>query len=71
MKYMLTKSTHPIYGEGFTITKSNNEENFTSFPAEVGNSNYDAFLVDTNLTDKKVKALTPDKWYDFPKETKK
>lgn len=68
MKYMLSKNTHPIYGEFYDVTTTVDDEMFTSFPAEIGNPNYDAFLVDTNLTDKKVKALTPDKWYDFPKD---
>jgi hypothetical protein len=45
------------------------ENHGINFPAVIGNPNYDQFLVDTKLTDKKVKALTPDKWYDFPKES--
>ena len=40
------------------------------FPALVGNPNYDKFLVDAKLTDKQVKALKPDVWYDFPEGDK-
>jgi invasion protein IalB len=46
------------------------DEMFTSFPAEIGNSNYDQFLVDAKLTDKQVKALKSDVWYDFPEGDK-
>ena len=55
--------------KSFNVTTTLDEIVFTSFPAEIGNPNYDQFLVDAKLTDKKVKALTPDKWYDFPKES--
>ena len=67
MKYLFTVielSENKLYN----ITTTTDDENFTSFPAVVGNPNYDAFLVQANLTDKKVQALTPDKWYDFPKD---
>ena len=40
----------------------------TGFPAEVGNPNYDQFLISAKLTDKKAKALEPDVWFDFPGE---
>jgi hypothetical protein len=43
---------------------------FTQFLAEVGNPNYDQFLVDAKLTDKQVKELKPDVWYDFPEGDK-
>ena len=46
------------------------DESFTQFPTEVGNPNYDQFLVDAKLTDKQVKALKPDVWYDFPEGDK-
>lgn len=48
------------------ITTTSDDVNFVSFPAVVGNPNYDAFLVQAELTDKQVHALTPDVWYDFP-----
>ena len=49
------------------ITTTSPESGASTFEAVNGNLHYDQFLVDANLTDKKVKALTPDKWYDFPK----
>ena len=45
------------------------DKSVLGFPAEVGNPAYDQFLVDAQLTDSEVQALTPDTWYDFPKET--
>lgn len=68
MKYMLNKIDSSV-GEFVSIVIDSGE-GFTSFPAEVGNPNYDAFLEQAKLTDKQVQALTPDTWYDFPKETK-
>ena len=44
------------------------ENSGLSFPAEVGNPNYDAFLVSAKLTDEEVHALEPDVWYNFPTE---
>lgn len=64
-KYLIEKYEGPIPYVGVKISLGNDA--FTMFAAEVGNPSYDQFLVDTNLTDKKVQALTPDKWYDFPK----
>lgn len=66
MKYMYNSIELPSAVIG-NITTTSDDENFTSFPAEIGNPNYDQFLIQAKLTDKKVKALTPDKWYDFPK----
>jgi hypothetical protein len=51
------------------ITTSDNEV-FTSFPAEIGNPNYDQFLATVSLTDEEVKKLKPDVWYDFPEGAK-
>lgn len=39
---------------------------YISFPAEVGNPNYDNFLVEAELTDEQVNNLPIDVWYDFP-----
>lgn len=39
---------------------------FESFSASVKNPRYVQFLVDAQLTDTEVNALTPDTWYDFP-----
>lgn len=40
-------------------------EQFTSFPAEVGNPNFDAFLESQGLTDAEVQAMEPDEWHDM------
>ena len=65
MKYMISK--FESFGtESVNVTTTSDDESFTSFPAVVGNPNYDAFLVQAELTDKQVRALTPNVWYDFP-----
>lgn len=68
MKYSITKYKFEDV-ELFNITTTFDDVTFTNFTGEVGNPNYDQFLADTGLTDKKVQALTPNKWYDFPKES--
>jgi hypothetical protein len=40
------------------------DNTFQSFPAEVGNPNYDKFLEANELTDKQVHALKTDVWYE-------
>ena len=45
------------------IDRGNGE--FTSFPAEVGNPNYDSFLESQGLTDAEVQAMEPDTWHDM------
>lgn len=40
-----------------------------TFFQDKSNPDYVQFLVDAQLTDTEVHALTPDVWYDFPKET--
>lgn len=67
MKYKITKSEIRNTIDT-SIVVTSDDENFMGFSVEVGNPNYDAFLVQAKLTDKQVKALTPDTWYDFPKE---
>lgn len=64
MKYIIFR--HELPDAIISIIGVQDKELFTSFPAEVGNPNYDAFLEQAKLTDKQVKALTPDTWYDFP-----
>jgi ABC-type oligopeptide transport system substrate-binding subunit len=54
------------YNPVIIVLTTFDNENFTSFPAEVGNPNYDAFLEQAQLTDKQVHSLKPDVWYDFP-----
>jgi hypothetical protein len=68
MKYMITVFETTDY-KNYNITTTPDDVVFTSFPAVIGNPNYDQFLEKTKLTDKKVHALTPDEWYDFPEET--
>jgi hypothetical protein len=60
-KYMITNV------EEFTVTVIENEYAI-NFPAEIGNVHYDLFLLQAQLTDEEVHALTPDVWYDFPEE---
>lgn len=67
MKYLLTIFTS-MFSSSLYITVTEDNEVFTSFPVEVGNTSYDAFLEQAKLTDTEVQALTPDTWYDFPKE---
>lgn len=65
MKYMITEiETHGVVARNVATTAD--DVNFVGFPAEIGNQNYDAFLVQAELTDKQVHALTPEVWYDFP-----
>lgn len=40
-------------------------DQFVSFPAEVGNPNYDSFLESQSFTDAEVKAMEPDVWHDM------
>jgi hypothetical protein len=69
MKYMITVSE--FYGEIYrSIAITADGKEVTSFPAVVGNPNYDQFLVQAELTDEQVHALKPDVWYDFPQEAK-
>ena len=68
MKYLIIK--YESFNEDFwSIITTSDDEVFTSFPAEVGNPNYDAFLIQAQLTDEELHELTPDTWYDFPKVT--
>ena len=41
------------------------EDQYTSFPAEVGNPVYDSFLESQGLTDAEVQAMEPDVWHDM------
>jgi hypothetical protein len=65
MKYLTVK--YASFDENFwSVITTEDDEVFTSFSAEVGNPNYDAFLTQAELTDKQVHALKTDVWYDFP-----
>lgn len=64
MTYMLTLSE--AFGqERSSITINNGVEHFISFPAKVGNPNYDSFLESQSLTDAEVQAMEPDVWHDM------
>jgi len=63
MKYMFSIIEAPS-GILETITTTVDDENFVQFPAEVGNPNYDEFLVQVDLTDEEVKALPTDEWIE-------
>jgi hypothetical protein len=41
------------------------DDGFLSFPAEVGNPNYESFLASQSLTDAEVQAMEPDVWHDM------
>jgi hypothetical protein len=65
MKYMMTILEF-MGNESYNITTTSDDVVFTSFPAVIGNPNYDTFLTQAELTDKQVHGLKPDVWYDFP-----
>jgi hypothetical protein len=65
MKYMLTV-IQDVKENFYSITVTGDSVNFISFPAQIGNPNYNAFLTQAELTDKQVHDLTLDVWYDFP-----
>jgi hypothetical protein len=60
--------TFIVTSEGIDTTQVMIEqavERFVSFPAEVGNPNYDAFLESQGLSDAEVQAMEPDEWHDL------
>jgi hypothetical protein len=65
MKYIISVNDF-ITSKSRNVITTSDDIVFTSFPAEIGNSEYDAFLTQAELTDKQVHALKPDVWYDFP-----
>lgn len=64
MKYMLT-IIEDREEKFYNITTTSDDVNFTSFPATVGNPNYDQFLEQTGLTDVEVHELEPNVWYQM------
>lgn len=44
------------------VDKENNE--YISFPAEIGNPNYDEFLINSNLIHDNITILTRDTWIE-------
>ena len=63
MKYMFSVIESPS-GVLETITTTVDDANFVQFPATIGNPNYDAFLVQVDLTDEEVHALPVDEWIE-------
>jgi hypothetical protein len=64
MKYMIVKLES--FGTEFTnVITTLDDINFISFPAVVGNPNYDAFLAQADLTDEEVHALPVDEWIEL------
>ena len=63
MKYMISK--FESFGtESVNVTTTSDDVAFTSFPAVVGNPNYDQFLIQVDLTDEEVHALPVDEWIE-------
>lgn len=64
MAYVVTVST-AFQQQSRSITVDRGNEEFTSFPAKVGNPDYDSFLESQSLTDAEVQAMEPDVWHDM------
>ena len=64
MRYKVTDSP-TLAGVQRSVSIETAPEAFTSFPAEVGNPNYDNFLESQGLTDAEVQAMEPDVWHDM------
>jgi hypothetical protein len=62
MKYMKIEASDKFSVDNITIELENSGY---SFPATIGNSFYDTFLVSQNLTDKQVQALEPNIWHEM------
>lgn len=63
MKYMITVFDS-MGGENTNVTITSNDVDFISFPAVVGNPNYDQFLIQVGLTDEEVHELPVDEWIE-------
>jgi len=63
MKYSFIDSIHSR-----VVLITTDDSYCVSFAAAIGNPNYDAFLIQADLTDEEVHELTPDIWFDFPEE---
>jgi hypothetical protein len=68
MKYIKTV-VKTLDNEILSITVDEGQDKFTNFSANIDNSIYQYFLIQAQLTDKKVHELTPDTWYDLPEVT--
>lgn len=65
MKYLFTDVEDKDKKVSRYVTFVFIESGASTFEAIEGNQHYEDFLIQANLTDKKVHALTPDVWYDF------
>ena len=64
MRYRIVETSGPG-GARRHILIDQGSDQFISFPAEVGNPNYDSFLELQSLTDAEVQAMEPDVWHDM------
>lgn len=60
MKYEIIETLY----DSLNVITTVDDENFVSFPAIVGNPNYDAFLIQVDLTDEEVHALPLNEWIE-------
>lgn len=65
MKYLFSK-VDTLLGIQEVILIEVVSDVYKHIPIKENNHEYGAFLEQAKLTDKQVKALTPDTWYDFP-----
>ena len=65
MRYKVVAMVVPMSGTLRSVMVDRGNEEFTSFPAEVGNPVYDSFLESQSLTDAEVQAMEPDIWHDM------
>ena len=65
MRYKVVAMVVPMSGTLRSVMVDRGNEEFTSFPAEVGNPVYDSFLESQSLTDAEVQAMEPDVWHDM------
>ena len=63
MRYMISVMAGPAQSRSVLVEADSGD--LTSFPAEVGNPNYDSFIESQSLTDAEVQAMEPDVWHDM------
>jgi len=64
MRYEIVEVS-TVAGLTRSVIVDRGRDEFTSFPAVVGNPNYDSFLESQGLTDAEVQAMEPDEWHDM------
>jgi len=65
MRYKVVVIVVPMSDTLRSVMIDRGNEEFTSFPATVGNPVYDSFLASQSLTDAEVQAMDPDVWHDM------